>query len=524
MKAVECLVFSVSESSRTARSIQNAKVALVFYFINLVLQFFSRKVFLDYLGAEVLGLNTTAQNLLGFLNLAELGIGGAIAFTLYKPIFEKDRQAINEIVSVQGWLYRRVAYAVIAGACVLMCFFPLIFEKAQVPLWYAYGSFIVLLVSALLGYFVNYRQIVLTADQQEYKITLNVQGFKVIKVLLQIAAISCLSNGYVYWMVLELLMAVTTAVVLDKVLKREYPWLRTAVSNGRELSRKHPQIITKTKQVFFHQIGTFVLTQTSPLIIYAYASLTLVAVYGNYMLIVTGVSLLMDALLRSINAGVGSLVAEGNKPQIKKVFWELTSLRLWLASVVCFCMYKSAHSFITLWVGSGFVLEQPAFIILLAIAFIGLSRTNEAFLSAYGLFQDVWAPLTEAALNLGLSVLLGYYYGLFGILSGVLISLLIMVCGWKPFFLYRCGFKESIGEYVIRLLKYLVLIAVSCICMSWLANHLFSPSIHSYGGWCLYVLQIFVSYSIFSFLLFYVLDKASRSCVTRLLSFITKRK
>lgn len=62
------------ESSRTAKSIKNAKVALIFYFINLVLQFFSRKVFLDYLGAEVLGLNTTAQNLLGFLNLAELEV------------------------------------------------------------------------------------------------------------------------------------------------------------------------------------------------------------------------------------------------------------------------------------------------------------------------------------------------------------------------------------------------------------------------------------------------------------------
>ena len=166
--------------SRTAKSIRNVKVALLFYFLNLVLQFFSRKVFLDYLGAEVLGLNTTAQNLLGFLNLAELGIGTAVAYNLYKPLFDKDYEAINAIVSIQGWLYRRVAYIVIAGACLLMCFFPLIFAKAEVPLWYAYGSFIVLLISALLGYFVNYRQIVLSADQKEYKITYSVQGGKVL--------------------------------------------------------------------------------------------------------------------------------------------------------------------------------------------------------------------------------------------------------------------------------------------------------------------------------------------------------
>ena len=173
----------MQNTSRTAKSIHNVKVALLFYILNLILQFFSRKIFLDYLGSEVLGLNTTAQNLLGFLNLAELGIGSAVAYNLYKPLFDQDRTAINAIVSVQGWLYRRIAYIVIIGACILMCFFPMIFAKAQVPLWYAYGSFIALLAAALLSYFVNYRQIVLSADQKEYKITLSVQGVKVVKIL-----------------------------------------------------------------------------------------------------------------------------------------------------------------------------------------------------------------------------------------------------------------------------------------------------------------------------------------------------
>lgn len=88
----------MSEFSRTAKSIKNAKVALFFYVINLILQFFFRKIFLEYLGAEVLGLNRTAQNSLGFLNIAELGISSAISYTLYQPLFKKDRQSINEIV------------------------------------------------------------------------------------------------------------------------------------------------------------------------------------------------------------------------------------------------------------------------------------------------------------------------------------------------------------------------------------------------------------------------------------------
>lgn len=502
--------------SRTIKSIKNAKVALVFYFINLILQFFSRKIFLDYLGAEVLGLNTTAQNLLGFLNLAELGIGGAVAYNLYKPLFEKNTQAINEIVSVQGWLYRRVAYSVIIGACVLMCFFPLIFGKAQVPLWYTYGSFIVLLVGALLSYFINYRQIVLTADQKEYKITLNVQGFKILKVIFQILAIRYLDNGYVYWMVLELLFSATAAVVLDKVLKREYPWLESSPKQGKKLRAKYPEIITKTKQVFFHQIAGFVLTQTSPLIIYAYASLTLVAVYGNYMLIIAGVTLLMNALLNSVSAGIGSLVAEGNKKQIKEVFWELTSLRVWLASIICFGIYKLGHSFITLWVGQEYVLNQSAFILLIIITFVGLTRTNDTFLAAYGLFQDVWAPITETVLNLGLSVLLGYFWGLTGILAGVAISLLLIVCGWKPYFLYCYGFKERVWEYILRYAKYSLLLATSFILVSFLADNFFAEVVVSYWQWAVYACTILVLYTIISALLFACMDSGARAYLKRL--------
>lgn len=515
----------MNPESRTSKSLKNAKVALIFYCINLFLQFFSRKIFLDYLGSEILGLNTTAQNLLSFLNLAELGIGTAISYTLYKPLYEKNTETINEIVSIQGWMYRKIAYGVIIGACVLMCFFPWIFEKAQVSLWYAYGSFIVLLVGALLGYFANYRQIVLTADQKEYKITLNIQGFKILKVILQILAIRYLNNGYVYWMVLELLLAVITTIVLDKVIHREYPWLQSRPSLGGFYRKKYPEIITKTKQIFLHRIGVFTLGQSSSLIIYAYTSLTLVAIYGNYMLVVTGVTLLMNSLLNSISAGVGSLVAAGDRQRIKAVFWEITSCRIWLAGVMCYGIYKLSHSFIVLWVGEQYVLEQSALYALLVITFVGLTRTNDIFLAAYGLFQDVWAPLTEAALNIGCSIWLGYYYGLSGILWGVAISLLIVIVCWKPYFLYRCGFREPIGEYLLQQFKYCLVSGLSFLISDWLLHQMYSsPSVSGYYEWFKYALGVVSLYMAFSSVLFYFSDRGMRDLVKRVRMMITKTK
>ena len=438
----------MSKTSRTSKSFKNVKVALVFYFVNLVLSFFSRKFFLDYLGAEVLGLNTTAQNLLGFLNLAELGIGSAVSYALYKPLFLNDFRSINEIVSIQGWLYRRIAVIITVAACILMCFFSLIFEKAKVPLWYTYASFCVLLFSSLLGYLFNYKQIVLTADQKEYKITLNIQGIKVIKVIIQLFAIVYLTDGYVYWLALEFLMAVITTIVIEFVLRHEYPWLRPQPRIGSAMRKKYTNINTKTKQIFFHKIGHFAFSQSSSIIIYAYASLSLVAIYGNYMLVATGLQMLVSAIFNSVNAGIGNLVAENNRKRTIAVFYELFSLRFYIVAVVCYGFYILVGPFISLWIGKEYVLDHTTLLLITAVLFIDLVRNIiDSFNNAYGLFQDVWATLMEACINIGCSIWFGSIWGLPGILTGVLLSLILVVFLWKPYFLFKWGFKISVWHY-----------------------------------------------------------------------------
>ena len=93
------------QESRIKKSLLNARVNLVCYFVALVVAFYSRKVFFDFLGAEFLGLTATITGFLGFFNLAESGVGMAIAYLLYKPIYDGDKDRINELISVFGYLY-----------------------------------------------------------------------------------------------------------------------------------------------------------------------------------------------------------------------------------------------------------------------------------------------------------------------------------------------------------------------------------------------------------------------------------
>ncbi|MEG1573029.1 MAG: sugar transporter, partial [Bacteroidales bacterium] len=119
--------------SRVQNSIKNSKVGLVLYAFQLFVAFFSRKYFIDYLGSDLLGLNTIAVSLLNFLNLAELGVGAAIAYSLYSPLLTQDREKIQNILSIQAYLYRNIGFVILGTACVLAFFFPYFFEKTNQP-------------------------------------------------------------------------------------------------------------------------------------------------------------------------------------------------------------------------------------------------------------------------------------------------------------------------------------------------------------------------------------------------------
>lgn len=477
----------MNKEARTAKSIKNSSVALAMYFVNFILQFFSRKIFLAYLGTEVLGLNTTATNLLQFLNLAELGIGVAAGFSLYKPFYDRDTQAINEIVALQRLLYRRIAYIVIAGAAVLMCFFPWIFAKMSLPLWYAYASFCVLLFSSLLSYFVNYKQILLSADQKEYKIRYSYGVVMLVKILAQIFAIRYLEDKYVWWLILEIVFAVVASYVLNHTVNRTFPFISSSKLSLKELNEKYPTIQTKIKQVFVHKISSFVLTQTSPLIIYAFLSLTVVALYGNYMLITLGLTSLIGALMDGQTASVGNLIAEGNDEKIMSVFDELFSIRFFVAVVMCYGMVTLAQPFIALWIGGDYLLPTSTLIIITSILYINLSRKAvETYINAYGFYSDIYAPVIEATLNISLSILLGYFFGLNGILLGVLISLVIVIFGWKPIFLFCVNLKCGYARYVRNYLKHLLLTAIVTIVSYRLQYVLQVDSIESWSQLFLY--------------------------------------
>ena len=448
-------------ADRVHKSLLNAKVNLIFYFLSLFFSFFSRKIFLDCLGADFIGLTGTLGNILGYLNLAELGVGAAISFFLYKPLQSNNRDEINEIISVFGYLYRKIGQFIFIGGLLVSFFFPLIFSKTELGLGIIYFSFFSFLGSSLIGYFINYRQILLTADQKNYLVAVYFQSANLVKIALQIFLAYTYRNLYV-WVAVEFFFGIIGCIVLNWKINKEYPWLKSNVSNGKELLKKYPTILTNTKQVFIHKIKDFLLSKSDELFIFAFVSLKMVAYYGNYTMIIYKVSQLFTFVLDGVGAGVGNLVAEGDKKNMMKVFWELMAIRHFIAGFLFTSLYFLLEPFISLWLGPQYIMDRTILILLLIYIYMMQSRgVVDMFNHAHGLYADTWSAWAELILNVGITLIAGYSYGIIGILLGKIVSVFLIVVFWKPYYLFTSGFKLPISIYWKGTIRFYLIFGIS---------------------------------------------------------------
>ena len=473
-------------SGRVHKSVLNAEVNLLFYFLTLFLAFFSRKIFLDCLGAEFIGLTGTLGNILGYLNLAELGITASIGYFLFKPLQSNNHQVIQEILSLLGFLYNRIGLIILTGGIVVSLFFPFIFSNANLNLGIIYFAFYSFLGSSLIGYFINYRQTLLSADQKNYLVAIYYQSARILRIILQIYLAYHYRNLYV-WVGVEFLFSIISCIILNWKINKEYPWLKVEKKNGKHLLKKYPEIITKTKLVFIHKIKDFVLVKSDELFIFLFVSLKMVAYYGNYMIVISKLISLFYSITGSIGASIGNLVAEGDKDKMMKVFWELTTIQHTVAAILCFALYSFLEPFIVHWIGADYIMDHRILILLILYIYITNSRQSvDGFNYAHGLYADVWSAWAELIINVTVTIICGLKWGIIGILIGKLASLLPIVVIWKPYYLFSSGFKKSVTIYWKGVIRNYTISLTTFALTTYLLKNLPINPYSSIGNWMAY--------------------------------------
>lgn len=449
--------------SRTSLSLKNAQTSLLFTLIKLILGFLSRKVFLDLLGNDLVGLSSTLNNILGFLNLAELGISLAVTAVLYEPVYNKDQEKISDLVAILSVLFKRIAFFLFISGFLFSFFLPIIFSKTEIDIEYIYACYFSFLFSSIIGYLFNYKQNLIEAEQKNYIITSIYSISQIFKLVTQIIALKFFHCNFYIWVLIEFIAAILNAVILYIYTKIKYPSLNNiSYSKGVSLISSYPEVNNILKKIIPHKFAGFVLTRTDDILVFMFVSLNMVAKYNNYYMIVTTMSLLVSTLSNGMIPIIGNLVVEKNKSKTINVFNELLLIFYFLAGIIQISFLYLVDSFISLWIGDSYILSKPIvllFIFNLCIVILRIPIT--LFLHGHKLYNDIWAPWLEVFLNLSISLIIGYYYGVIGILLGTTISMLVISMIWKPYYLFSRAFNLSIRVFCKKTMKYFLLILLT---------------------------------------------------------------
>ena len=500
---------------RVHRSILNIKVGMLFYVLTLFLSFFSRKTFLDCLGAEFIGLTGMLHNILSYLSVAELGIGTSIVVFLYKPLQEDNHEKINEVMSMLAFLYRCIGFIIGGIGAIVSLFFPLWFNNLTTGLPLVYFAFYSFLASSMVGYLFNYRQLLVSANQKQYLVNAYFQTIGVVQSITQILLAYYYKNLYL-WVVVGVIFTIIGCMVFNYRIRQIYPWLQINLAEGRRNLKRYPEVLRKTRQIFWQRIKDLILYRSDQLFVGAFVSVTAVAIYGNYTIITSKLNYLVNVLSDSMTAGVGNLLAEGNRNNTFKVFWELTAIRFFITGIVVYALLLFTQPFIEYWFGKEYLLSDLILYLLVFHIFINLSRgVIQMYIGALGLYSDIWAVWTELALNLIITLCTTPFFGIAGILLGKIVSVFFLATFWKPYFLFSKGLQEKVSTYWIGMIPFYTIFIVFLFITLLLRYYIIIAGVSTFNSLICYAVLIYPILILFFFLTLFTCTKGMKYFVAR---------
>lgn len=449
------------KNSRTYNTIRNTAFGVGGKLVTYVLTFVYRTVFIYTLGKTYLGVQGLFSNILSMLSLAELGIGSAITFSLYKPLAEKDTKRIQGLMNFYVKSYRIIGIVVaIAGLSITPFLDKFIKEKMNIP--YLHLIYVLYLSDSVLSYFFAYKRSIIIADQKLYVESLNSSIFSLIRNALQICWM-LLFKSFIPVLVIQSLCTFLSNVSISRKSEKLYPYLK-ASNNEKLNTESQKDLFKKIRAMISHKIGSVVVLGTDNLLISTFVGIEFVGMYSNYTMIISMILTFIQQFSQSLVSSIGNFVALESVDSAKKTLNQLFFVQYWIYSFCSICLFILFNPFITFWLGGDYTFNSWIVTLIVLNFYIGgMRQTVLAFRDSLGLYwYDRHKPILEAITNLIASILLLKYYGIAGIFLGSLISTVTTSLWIEPFVLFKYYFHNGLKGYFIKYVVYsIVTIAVS---------------------------------------------------------------
>ena len=437
---------------RTKNTVRNIGAGALNRVINIILPFFTRTALLYIMGTKYLGLSSLFSSILSFLSLTELGIGGAMVYSMYKPIAENDDDTICALLNLYRKLYRIIGTVILCLGLSIIPFLDRLI-KDEVPADVnLYVLYFIYLFNAVLSYWLfAYKNALLQAHQRNY-VNSNFASIIVpVSYAVMLGALFITRNYYAYVIWLPVFTVITN-LIRSACVDRLYPNLKPNGNIGKELKTS---ITKKVTALIGTKLNTIVLHAADNLVMSAFLGLTMIAIYGNYNYIRTSVVGFVDIAYTAMTAGLGNSLHTETVEKNYRDFTKLSFMNAWIVGWCTVCLACLYQPFMKIWVGEE--LMFPYYVVLeicLYFYIYMIRKIPVVYKDAAGIWwEDRFRPYVCMVVNVVLNIVLVQIIGISGIILSTVFSLVISV-PWENYTIFKNIFHRSSGEYYGKMFAY----------------------------------------------------------------------
>lgn len=460
----------MAKIERTKNASRNIVFGVLLKIYQILIPFVMRTAMIYLMGVQYLGLNSLFTSVLQVLNLAELGVGSAMIYSMYKPIAEDDRTTICALMKLYKYYYRVIGIVIAVIGGILTPFIPRLIS-GDVPVGInIYVLYLLNLAATVLSYWLfAYKNSILQAHQRVDVVSKVTLITSTVQYALQLLSLWLLKDYYIYVIVALLTQAltnVTIAIVANKMYPNFKPVGKLPRENVKEINRR-------IKDLFTSKLGAVVVNSADTVVISAFLGLTVLAVYQNYYFILTSIIGIVSIVFQSCTAGIGNSVIVESKEKNFNDLKKFTFIISWIAGFCTCCFLCLYQPFMELWVGKELMLEFPAVVCFCIYFFIfEINQLLNTYKDAAGIWhEDRFRPLITAVVNLGMNLALVQVCGIYGVLLSTFLSMLFVGMPWLLHNLFTVLFrKEQMHCYLSRLARYVVMTVVSCLICGYICS------------------------------------------------------
>ncbi len=454
---------------RTKNTVRNIVFGSVLKIVNIILPFISRTVILYVLGAQYLGLNSLFHSILSFLSLAELGVGAAMVYMMYKPIAENDTTTIRAILNLYKKLYRIIGTVILVVGASLLPFLDSIIHGDVPDDTNIYILYFIYLINTVLTYWLfGYKNAVLQAYQRsdiESKIGIFITPASYI-VMLSFLAITKNYYAYIIW---QPIFTIITNFIRLVIVDKHFPELKPEGEISKEMKTS---IFKKVVAILGAKLNTVVLNAADNVVMSAFLGLTVIAIYGNYYYIMSSIMMFLGIIYSSMTAGLGNSLQTETLEKNYKDFEKFSFMNSWLVGWCTVCLVCLYQPFMRIWVQDE-TLMFPFYVVLqLGLYFYvyQIRKIPVVYKDAAGIWwEDRFRPYVCMVVNVVLNVLLVQWIGVSGIILSTVFSLFVSI-PWENYTIFKYIFHCSSRKYYFKMAMFMLTMAVGGVATYYLCN------------------------------------------------------